>query len=123
MFVADFQALVQGENAVMNDVVVALTTVPADFDATALADALVTERLAACVNILPAVVSVYAWEGAVQHDREQQLVMKTTRAQVAALWEALEKAHPYDMPEFVVLPVDDGSAAYLDWVRAIDRGR
>jgi periplasmic divalent cation tolerance protein len=100
----------------MSDVVVALTTVPADLDATALAQELVGGGLAACVNILPGVVSVYTWKGVPQVDREQQLIIKTTSEMVDALWEALKARHPYETPEFLVVPVVDGSEDYLDWV-------
>lgn len=100
----------------MTDCVVALTTLPADFDTRSLAEALVTEGVAACVAIVPAIESVYSWEGTVQHDREQQVVIKTTRERVAALWTALRERHPYEVPEFLVLPVEEGNPAYLDWV-------
>jgi periplasmic divalent cation tolerance protein len=105
----------------MPEIVVALTTVPADFDAAALARALVDARVAACVNILPAVRSVYRWQGAVEDAIEQQLVMKTTREGVEALWNALKTHHPYDVPEFVVLPVVEGNPGYLEWVRVETR--
>jgi periplasmic divalent cation tolerance protein len=100
----------------MTDCVVAMTTLPADFDARSLAEALVTEGLAACVAVIPSIESVYAWEGVLQHDREQQVVIKTTRERVDALWTALRERHPYEVPEFVVLPVVDGNPSYLDWV-------
>jgi len=100
----------------MTDFVVVLTTLPADFDAATLAEALVAERLAACVNILPPMQSVYRWKGAVERDREQQLVIKTARARVDALWTALAARHPYEVPEFVVIGVSDGQKAYLDWI-------
>ena len=77
---------------------------------------LVVSGLAACVNVLPAMTSVYIWEGAPQVDEEQQLVMKTTTDAVDALWEVLRRRHPYDTPEFLVLPVVDGSDDYLAWV-------
>src|SRR5436190_17744645 len=101
----------------MTEIVVALTTVPADFDAPALARAIIDARVAACVNILPAVRSVYRWQGAVEEALEQQLVIKTTRESVDALWKALKERHPYEVPEFIVLPVVDGNPAYLEWVR------
>jgi periplasmic divalent cation tolerance protein len=101
----------------MTEIVVALTTVPADFDAPALARALVDSRVAACVNILPAVRSIYRWQGAIEEADEQQLVIKTTREGVEALWKTLKEHHPYDVPEFIVLPVVEGSPEYLDWVR------
>ena len=93
-----------------------LTTIGADADGAALARTLVDERLAACVNVLPAMASVYRWEGQVQTDREQQLIIKTSADQLPALQSRLHDLHPYDLPEFLVLPVSDGSKAYLEWV-------
>jgi periplasmic divalent cation tolerance protein len=96
--------------------VVVLTTVGADFDARALAHALVDAQLAACVNIVPGVHSVYRWESRVTGDDEQLLVMKTTDERVDALREELFRRHPYDVPEFVVLPVESTSDAYGAWL-------
>ena len=94
---------------------VVLTTVGAGFDAAALAKALVEERVAACVNILPAVESIYRWENAIEDDREQMLVIKTTEERVEALRAALFSRHPYEVPEFVVLS-GEVSGAYADWL-------
>ena len=102
----------------MDDAVVALTTVPGDFDAAGLAERLVTAGVAACVSVLPAVESIYVWDGALQRDREQQLVIKTTRAASAALWDLLKSHHPYDLPEFIVLATIDGNPQYLEWVKS-----
>ena len=88
------------------DCVLVLTTLPADADASTFAHTLVETRLAACVNLLPAMDSVYRWEGAVEQERERQL----------ALWERVRELHPYDVPEFIVLPIVDGNDAYLQWV-------
>lgn len=100
----------------MSDPVLALTTLPADFDAAALAQDLVAAGLAACVTIVPAVTSVYAWKGVPQVDREQQLLIKTTDGMTGDLWRALKARHPYENPEFIVLPIEDGSEDYLGWV-------
>jgi len=100
----------------MSDFVLALTTLPGDFDATSLAQDLVGAGHAACVNIIPGLKSVYTWEGVPQMDSEQQLFIKTTTEHIDALWEALRPRHPYDVPEFLVLPVVDGSQDYLRWV-------
>jgi periplasmic divalent cation tolerance protein len=102
----------------MNDTecVLVMTTLPADADASTFAQTLVETRLAACVNLLPGMDSVYRWEGAVEQERERQLVIKTTRARIAALWERVREIHPYDVPEFIVLPIVDGNDAYLRWV-------
>ena len=100
----------------MSELVMALTTLPGDFDATSLAQDLVASGLAACVNILPGIKSVYTWEGVPQIDLEQQLFLKTTTDQVDALWEAIKKRHPYEIPEFLVVPIIDGNDDYLRWV-------
>ena len=96
--------------------VIVLTTLPADADARSFARTLIDERLAGCVNLLPAMESVFRWEGRVETDSERQIVIKTARARVAALWERIRELHPYEVPEFVVLPVHDGSDAYLRWL-------
>jgi periplasmic divalent cation tolerance protein len=100
----------------MSDFVLALTTVPADFDAAGLSQDLVGSGLAACITILPGIRSVYTWKGVPQIDQEQQLLIKTTTEQVDALWDMLRDRHPYEVPEFVVVPVVDGSEEYLKWV-------
>jgi len=100
----------------ISEYVVVLTTLPADADAPAFARQLVDERLAACVNLLPMMESVYRWEGRVEQETERQLVLKTSGERVAALWERVRELHPFEVPEFIVLPVSDGSDAYLRWV-------
>jgi periplasmic divalent cation tolerance protein len=96
--------------------VVVLTTLPADADAAAFARALVDARLAACVNLLPVMESVYRWKGGIERDGERQLLIKTSRDRVSALWECVRTLHPYEVPEFLVLPIVDGNDAYLRWV-------
>jgi periplasmic divalent cation tolerance protein len=98
-----------------SSVSIVLTTLGADADAAAIARTLIDERLAACVNILPVMTSVYRWQGKVEQDREQQIVIKTTAERVAALQARLRQLHPYDLPEFLVLDAT-GSEAYLAWV-------
>ena len=96
--------------------VIVLTTLPVEGDAEKLAAQLVKERLAACVNILPPMRSVYRWKKAVERADERQLVIKTTRARITALEARIRTLHPYDIPEFVVIPIDSGSADYLSWL-------
>ena len=96
--------------------VIVLTTLPADADAVAFGRTLVEERLAACVNVLPAMDSVFRWEGQVERDSERQVILKTSRDRTSALWDRIRELHPYEVPEFVVLPILDGSDAYLRWV-------
>ena len=94
------------------------TTVPLDLDAAALARTLVEERLAACAHIHAPITSVYRWNGKVQEDGERQMTLKTTAARLDALLARIRELHPYDVPEFVVIPIVDGSSEYLAWLRA-----
>ena len=97
-------------------VAIVLTTLGADADAATLARTLVDERLAACVNVLPPMTSIYRWKGTVEQDREQQVVIKTSTDRVPALQMRLRQLHPYELPEFLILDAS-GSEAYLAWVR------
>jgi len=102
----------------MSDVVLVLTTVPDDPRAEPFARALVEERLAACVHLHTPMTSIYRWKGDVTRDAERQVVVKTTRACLPALETRLKTLHPYELPELVVIAIDEGSAAYLEWVKA-----
>ena len=82
----------------------------------AIAAALVSERLAACVQLLP-IESWYRWQGDVRHDAELMLLAKTTRDRFPAAQARIRALHPYDVPEIIALPIVDGAAAYLDWIR------
>jgi periplasmic divalent cation tolerance protein len=103
--------------AAIAPVSIILTTLGADADATAIARALVEERLAACVNVLPNITSVYRWQGLVEQSGEQQLLIKTTADLIDRLETRLKQLHPYEVPEFLVIRADSGSAAYMAWVR------
>ena len=94
---------------------VVLTTVAAGFDAAALARTLVEQRLAACVNIVAEVRSIYRWNDGVDDEREQLLLIKTTEERVEALRDALFAQHPYEVPELVVLDAD-ALGAYGAWL-------
>jgi periplasmic divalent cation tolerance protein len=96
--------------------VIVLTTLPTDADGRAFGRTLVEERLAACVNLFPSMDSVYRWEGQVEHDTERQVYIKTSRERLVALWDRIREMHPYEIPEFVVLTIQDGSDAYLRWI-------
>jgi periplasmic divalent cation tolerance protein len=96
-------------------VAIVLTTIGAEADAAALARTLVDEQLAACVNVLPVMTSVYRWKGAVEQDREQQLVVKTTRAALAQLVRVQGAQPCLELPEFLVIDAA-ASAAYGVWV-------
>jgi periplasmic divalent cation tolerance protein len=96
--------------------VVVLTTLPSDADSYVFGRALVDERLAACVNVLAPMESVYRWEGRVEHETERQVIVKTSRDRLAALWDRVRELHPYEVPEFIVLQIADGNEAYLRWI-------
>jgi len=97
------------------------TNLPDRAAAERIADALIEQRLAACVNILAPCRSVYRWKDALQHDEEHPLLVKTTSERYAALEAAIRAAHPYELPEIVALPVERGLPAYLEWVAAETR--
>jgi periplasmic divalent cation tolerance protein len=96
--------------------VIVLTSVAADFDARPLARELVGTGLAACVNIVPGVLSIFRWKGAIEEDGEQLLVIKTVDDNVEALRKELFARHPYEVPEFLVLPVASTSDTYGAWL-------
>lgn len=99
----------------MTDLQLVLITAP-PAQALALADALVERRLAACVNILPGVRSVYRWQGRRVEDEEQLLICKTTTARLPALQTAVLELHPYETPEVVALPSSHVLPRYAAWV-------
>ena len=102
----------------MTDYCVVLVTCANDREARRIARAVVEERLAACVNVLPGTVtSVYRWKGKVESAKEQLLIIKTSRKRLAKLQAAVERLHSYDVPEFIALPVLEGSRAYLAWLQ------
>ena len=98
--------------------VIVFTTVASTTNSRDLASILVTERLAACVNVLGDMESVYRWKGVVETGQERQLIIKTTGGRVDALKTRLHEIHPYELPEFLVVPVVGGSDEYLNWIRA-----
>ena len=101
----------------MTDCVLVWTTLGADADARTLAETLVNERLAACVTVQAPMDSVYRWRGSVEHERERQILIKTTTERVPALAARVRELHPYELPEFLVTPVVSGSEGYLAWLR------
>jgi len=100
----------------MSDVLLVATTLPDRATAERIAEALVTARVAACVNILAECTSIYHWQGKLEHSSEVPLLIKTTRDAYAKLESVLRSLHPYDVPEIVALPVTAGLPPYLDWV-------
>ena len=98
--------------------VIVLTTVSVSFDAPAMARELVERRLVACVNIVGSVNSIYRWQGKVEEDGEQLLIMKTVEERIGELREAVFARHPYEVPEFVVLPIERIEGPYKEWLLA-----
>ncbi len=99
-------------------ILLVITNCPDEKSANTIALALVEEKLAACVNILPRMQSIYRWEGAVESATEIPLLIKTTAANYPALESAIRNHHPHKVPEIIALPVERGLPAYLDWVTA-----
>lgn len=102
------------------DVLVCFCTCP-EPTAGRIADTLVGEQLAACVNIIPGLRSVYRWQGAVEHAEEVLLLIKTTHARYPALQARLPQLHPHELPELIAVESNDGLPAYLRWVADMTR--
>src|SRR5580700_11739790 len=100
----------------MTDKRLVLTTCGSLDEARSIAQALVERQLAACVNIVPQVESVYRWQGEVETATEFLLIIKTTAAAFVRVGEALGGLHSYELPECIEIPIEDGSAAYLEWI-------
>jgi len=91
-------------------------TCPDQERATRIAEALVEERLAACVSLVPGLTSIYRWQGAVQRESEVLLLIKTVAGRLIALTERLRALHPYEVPEIIALPITAGLPDYLTWM-------
>jgi periplasmic divalent cation tolerance protein len=100
----------------MSHELVVFVTTSNDQEAASIADALVSERLAACVNILGAIESVYRWEGKITRDREVLMIIKTTAERYPELELRIKELHSYSTPEVVALKIERGSADYLTWI-------
>ena len=100
----------------MSDKLLVLTTAGSKTEARKIAEVLVERRLAACVNIVPGVMSLYRWEGKVAEAAEYLLLIKTVEAREEQLRRAIRELHSYQVPEFVTLSVNSGSAEYLKWL-------
>jgi periplasmic divalent cation tolerance protein len=99
-----------------DDLALIVTMVPETGIGEEIAKALVTLKLAACVNIIGGATSCYRWEGKLQKDSEALLMVKTRTKLVPRVQEAIEDIHPYELPEMIVLPIAGGSERYLNWV-------
>lgn len=106
---------------IYSDFLIVLSTVPDAGTAVRIARTLVEEKRAACVNVVPAVRSIYAWEGAVQDEPEVLMIIKTTAARLPACRERLVELHPCEVPEVVAVGLADGHHSYLRWIAAATR--
>ncbi len=95
---------------------IVLCTCPDPATAERIAETVVGERLAACVNIVPGLTSIYRWDSQIQHDSELLLLVKTHQAVYPLLEARIRELHPYQIPEIIALPIQAGLAAYLDWI-------
>jgi periplasmic divalent cation tolerance protein len=99
------------------DLQIALCTVPDEKTAGQIADALVSEKLAACINIVPSIMSVYHWNDVIEHDQELLLLIKTS----VSVWPLLEarilELHPYELPEIIAVPIHTGQTDYIKWIK------
>lgn len=102
--------------------VVVYATFPDYGTADAIATALVEQRLAACVNLIPGMRSIYRWQGALERADEVVAIIKSQAAEVPRIVATIERLHPYHAPAVVVLPIESGSRAYLDWITAETTG-
>lgn len=99
-----------------HEVLLVMTNLPDRVTAERIAETLVTEGVAACVNVLAECTSIYHWEGKLNRTSEVPLLIKTTKAAYPRLQDALRKLHPYEVPELIALPVSAGLPEYLNWV-------
>ena len=106
----------------MSEPLVVLVTAGSAEEAESIAGALVAEKLAACVNVIPGITSVYRWQGAVQRDQELLLLVKTCRDVLDDVVRRVRELHSYDLPETIALPLVGGSAPYLAWLVGEVRG-
>lgn len=102
----------------MQQALLVLTNVPDEATARTIAHLLIEQGLAACVNMLPAVQSVYQWQGKLEQASEVVLLVKTTQARYTELEAAIKSVHPYQIPEIIAVPVVAGLPAYLGWIAA-----
>lgn len=100
----------------MSDALLVMTTLPDQISAEQLAERLLSKKLAACINILPAMSSLYLWKEKLEHGKEHLLLIKTSRERYEALESEIHGQHPYELPEIIGIPVITGLGAYIDWI-------
>jgi periplasmic divalent cation tolerance protein len=100
----------------MDDHIIMLTTLPDEAAARELARALISARLAACINIMPRMTSIYSWKGKLEEGQEHLLIIKTRSERYAAIERAIKAQHPYELPEIIATPISHGLPEYMNWI-------
>jgi periplasmic divalent cation tolerance protein len=100
----------------MTDKTIVLSTAGSQDEARKIARHLVQQQLAACVNIIPHIESIYRWQGEMESSAEWLLLIKTTHQKFASVQDAIRRLHSYDLPECIAIAIEDGSSEYLDWI-------
>jgi periplasmic divalent cation tolerance protein len=103
----------------MENYIIIFCTTPTNEISMRIAEACINNHAAACCNILPGITSVYRWQGKVETDNEQLLLLKTTEDKFEIVENIIKKIHPYDVPEIVSVPINNGSRSYLQWINQI----
>ena len=101
----------------MNEYIVIFCTVPSKDDGSRIGNALVKNKLAACVNIIGGLTSIYEWKGELCNDEECQMIIKSRKEKFKAIKKEIVSLHPYELPEIISLPIIDGLEPYLDWIK------
>ena len=99
-----------------SEIIIVFVTVPGLREGSRISKAILTSRLAACVNVIPGVQSIYKWKGKIVQEKEAMLVLKTTRPRYRKLEQKIKQLHPYEVPEVIAIPLIFGSPQYIEWV-------
>jgi periplasmic divalent cation tolerance protein len=102
----------------MDNYIIVLTTCDSDCCASSIAESLVAKKLAACVNIVKGIESVYQWQGKIEHDKEILLLIKTRKSLFTKVQNAIQELHSYELPEIIAVPIDTGETNYLNWIKS-----
>jgi len=100
----------------MNNHIIILTTLPDEAVARSLAQELIKNQLAACINIMPRMSSIYSWKGKIEEGQEHLLMIKTRAERYAAIEQTIRAQHPYELPELIATPISHGLPEYLNWI-------
>ncbi len=112
----DFSRIILYLCAMPTSTLITLCTCPNQAVAEEIANALIEQRVAACINIIPTITSIYKWQGKLESEREALMLIKTDQSRYPDLEQALARLHPYELPEIIAVPVEQGLAGYLNWV-------